>query len=157
MRFLAYVALLISLAAAGWAGQALWQELQVSPDPVVLRQDGLSPAEPQPPAEALPPRQWPLLFGEKMPPLPPKEPEVAETEPEPPKPGAPPIDSLGYTLKGVVRADGAVWAMVSHPTGEQVLRVGDELGAGLIVARIDEQGLWAGPDGGEPELLGFPE
>ena len=157
MRFAAYFALLISLAVAGWAGQALWQELQVDPVSVTARAEGATQTEPQPPAEAMPPRQWALLFGEKMPPLPPKEPEPPAKEPEPPAAKAPPIDALGYTLKGVVRADGTVWAMVSHPTGEQVLRVGDTLEAGLVVAKIDEQGLWAGADGDEPALLGFPE
>jgi len=157
MRFAAFFALLISLAAAGWAGQALWQELQVSYDPVTARAEGLREAEPQPPAQAPAPRNWPLLFGEKMPPQPPKQPEPPKTEPEPPAQKSPPLDALGYTLKGVVRASGSVWAMVSHPTGEQVLRVGDDLGAGMIVARIDEQGLWAGAQGDEPALLGFPE
>lgn len=157
MRFAAFLALLISLAAAGWAGQGLWQEWQASQAPLPPRAAALPEAEPQPPAATLPPRSWPLLFGEKMPPLPPNEPEPPKAEPEPPMPKAPPIDALGYTLKGVVRADGSVWAMVSHPTGEQVLRVGDVLEAGLVVAKIDEQGLWAGPEGEEPGLLGFEE
>ena len=157
MRFAAFLALLMSLAAAGWAGQSFWHEWQASHAPVAPRAVMLSEAEPQPPADALPPRRWPLLFGEKMPPLPPKEPEPPETEPEPPKAKAPPIDALGYTLKGVVRADGQVWAMVSHPAGDEVLRVGDVLEAGLVVAKIDEQGLWAGPEGEAPGLLGFPE
>ncbi|MFK7940736.1 MAG: hypothetical protein AB8B82_15245 [Roseovarius sp.] len=157
MRFAALLALLISLAAAGWAGQAFWQEWQVVRDPVGPRAVLQQEAEPQPPAEALPPRIWPLLFGEKMPPKAALEPQPPEAEPEPPKAKAPPIDALGYTLNGVVRADGAVWAMVSHPTGEQVLRIGDELEAGLVVARIDEQGLWAGPAGEEPGLLGFAD
>jgi len=155
MRFVAFFALLISLGAAGWAGQVLWQELQVSYDPVAARAEGGGEAEPQPPAQAMPPRAWPILFGEKMPPQQ-QEPPKAE-EPEAPSPKAPPIDSLGYTLSGIVRADGSVWALVSHPSGEQVLRVGDDMGAGVIVARIDEQGLWAGAEGDEPGLLGFPE
>lgn len=157
MRFLAYFALAISLGAAAWAGQVLWQELQVSHDPVAARAALERDVEPQPPAEAMPPRQWPLLFGEKMPPLPPKPADAAEEEPQPPPEKAPPIEALGYTLKGVVRAGGTVWAMVSHPTGDEVLRVGDELAAGMIVAKIDEQGLWAGTKGAEPALLGFPE
>lgn len=160
MRFAALLALLISLAAAGYAGQALWQEWQASQAPLAPRAAALSDRAgdaPQPPADALPPRVWPLLFGEKMPPQPPKEPEPPEQEPEPPAAKAPPIDALGYTLKGVVRADGVVWAMVSHPTGEQVLRVGDVLEAGLVVSKIDEQGLWAGAEGDEPGLLGFEE
>ncbi|WP_371229676.1 hypothetical protein [Roseovarius sp. 2305UL8-3] len=158
MRFVAFFALLISLGAAGWAGQMLWQEMQVSYDPVSARTESAREAEPQPPAQAMPPRAWPILFGEKMPPLPPQPPEPPQAEEaKPPSPNAPPLDSLGYTLSGVVRADGAVWALVSHPTGDQVLRVGDDLGAGVIVARIDEQGLWAGAEGDEPALLGFPE
>ena len=154
MRFLAYFALALSLAAAAYAGQSLWQELQVSYEPVTARTSLLPEAEPQPPAEAQPPRRWPLLFGEKQPPLPPKA-EEQEEEPQPPAAKAPPLDALGYTLKGVVRAEGKVWAMVSHPTGEAIMRVGDELAAGMIVSKIDEQGLWAAPDGGEPALLGF--
>ena len=159
MRFLAYFALLISLGAAAFAGQAFWQEWQVSYDPVTARAEvaRAETDEPQPPREAMPPRRWPLLFGEKMPPLPPKPDDVAEEEPQPPPEKAPPIEALGYTLKGVVRANGTTWAMVSHPTGDEVLRVGDELAAGMIVAKIDEQGLWAGTRGAEPALLGFPE
>lgn len=156
MRILALVALLMSLAAAGWAGQLFWQEWQVSYAPIAPRAPGVGrEEEPQPPADALPPRKWPLLFGEKMPPLPPTPEEAAE--PEPPAPKAPPIDALGYTLKGVVRADGQVWAMVSHATGDEVLRVGEELTPGMIISKIDERGLWAGVEGAEPALLGFPE
>ncbi|WP_157705194.1 type II secretion system protein N [Roseovarius faecimaris] len=155
MRILALVALLISLAAAGWAGQVFWQEWQVSYAPVAPRAPGEArEEEPQPPASARPTRQWPLLFGEKMPPLPP---QTEEAEPEPPAPKAPPIDALGYTLKGVVRAEGQVWAMVSHPTGNEVLRVGDELAPGMVISKIDERGLWAGVEGADPGLLGFPE
>lgn len=154
MRFLAYFALALSLAAAAYAGQTLWQELQVSYDPVPTPAALAEAAEPQPPSSALPPRKWPLLFGEKQPPQPPK-PEEAEAEPQPPAEKAPPIDALGYTLKGVVRDEGRVWAMVSHPTGDRVLRVGDELAAGMVVSKIDERGLWAAPDGGTPALLGF--
>ncbi len=160
MRLLAYIMLLITLGAAGWAGQLLWQEWQEWQVPVaVVLPEGSAPvapdAAPQPEA---PPRFWPALFGEKQPPPPPEpEPEPPAPEPQPPAPKAPPLDSLGYELKGVVRAEGAVWALVAHPTGERILRVGDTLEHGLIVMEITEEGVWIGPEGGEPELLKFPE
>lgn len=157
MRIAAFLALLMTLAATGWAGQALWEEWQMDRAPAPERTALAREPEPQPPAEALPPRDWPQLFGEKMPPKAALNPPASDDEPEPPKAKAPPIDALGYTLNGVVRADGSVWALVSHPTGELVLRKGDVLEAGLVVARIDEQGLWAGPEGETPQLLGFPD
>jgi len=67
------------------------------------------------------------------------------------------VASLGYTLKGVVRAGSGTWAILSHPTGERLLRDGDALAEGIIVARIDEAGLWVSRDGDEPELLAFPK
>lgn len=157
MRIAAFLALLMTLAATGLAGQAFWQEWQMDRTPILEPAALAREPEPQPPAAALPPRDWPQLFGEKMPPKATLEPPTSGDEPEPPTAKAPPIDALGYTLKGVVRADGAVWAMVSHPTGELVIREGDVLEAGLVVARIDEQGLWAGPEGEAPQLLGFAE
>lgn len=158
MRLIAYLTLLIGLAAAGRAGQMLWQEWQVPPvaglpeGPVT--EAAQAPA-PQPPA---PPRRWPALFGEKQPPAPPApDPQPPEPEPQPPAPPAPPLSSLGYELKGVVRAEGTVWAIVSHPTGERILRVGTTLEDGLIVREITEEGVWIGPEGRDPELLGFPD
>ncbi len=158
MRLLAYLTLLILLAAAGRAGQILWQEWQVPPvaglpeGPVA---EPVDEPEPQPPA---PPHRWPALFGETQPPAPPEpEPQPPEPEPQPPAPSAPPLSSLGYELKGLVRAEGTVWAIVSHPTGERILRVGNELEHGLIVREITEEGVRIGPEGGEADLLAFPD
>ena len=158
MRFIAFVAFLISLAAAGWAGQALWQEWQVRAEAPAPRAALVAEAEPQPPAEAMPPRQWPLLFGELQPPKPATQaPPKPEDEPQPPAKKFPPLASMGYQLKGVVQMGEVSWALVSHPTSERVLRVGDALEKDLVVARIDASGLWAQPKGGEEMLLEWPE
>ena len=77
-------------------------------------------------------------------------------EPQPPAPPAPPIESLGYSLKGVVSDGASRWAIVSHPTGEALLKVGDPLGEAYTVTAIDVQGLWGvSSPGAEPQLLGF--
>lgn len=102
---------------------------------------------------------WPALFGSPEPPAPPPStpaPVVAE-EKQPPTPPKPPLSSLGYELKGVIRAGDAIWGLVSHPTGDQILRVGDALTGGMVIARIDEKGLWVDVDADQPELLGFLE
>jgi len=101
--------------------------------------------------------RWPALFGELQPPAPPApapqaEPDPPAAEPQPP---APPLSSLSYRLKGVVRSGETVWAMVSHPTGERILKVGDALEDGLTVVRIDSNGLWVDTGRAEAELLGF--
>ena len=102
---------------------------------------------------------WPALFGMPEPPKPPEP--VVELQPPapptPPKPPKPPLASLGYQLKGVVRAGDAVWGLVSHPTGDQIMRVGDALTDGVMIAQIDEKGLWVSRDDDAPELLGFEE
>jgi len=64
---------------------------------------------------------------------------------------------LGYALKGVVKAGDTVWGLVSHPTGERILRIGDPLDAGYVVKDIDAQGLWVSIGVDKPVLLGFPE
>lgn len=101
-------------------------------------------------------QRWPALFGEIQPPAPPAaelEPELLAAEPQPP---APPLGELSYRLNGIVRAGDATWAMVSHPTGQRILQVGDTLKEGLEVVRIDSRGVWVDTGRGEPELLAFP-
>ena len=91
-------------------------------------------------------------------PQPPAPPEPA-AEPQPPAPPAPPLASLGYSLKGLVSSGTARWAIVSHPTGERLLRIGDALpDTPYTVTAIDVRGLWASaaPEA-EPQLLGFAE
>ena len=155
MRFVAALLTLVALTAAALAGQGLWQEVK-DPPAVAIPAAVIHKAEPQPPAAALPPRNWPALFGEPQPPLPP------QPEPQPPAPVAeapassmPPLDSLGYTLKGLVRSEGAIWALVSHPGGDRVLRPGEDLEDGYTVKRIDSAGLWVTDGTAEPALLGF--
>ncbi len=165
MRLIAIFVTLAALAGAGLAGQKLYQALQAPPAPPVLAEVPQAPAaEPQPPTTAAPPsRAWPPLFGELAPPAPPPAPEpqppAPEPEPQPPVPPMPPVDSLGYALKGVVRQDEAVWAIVSHPTGELLLQEGEMLNDELLVARIDDQGLWLRRKAynEDPVLLGFAE
>lgn len=161
MRLIAAIMTLVALGAAALAGQKLRDVMmQTEAETVVSLVPQIGTAQTQSDLPNTPTRHWPSLFGELAPPTPPAPPVVAtpEPEPQPPVPSTPPkppIDSLGYTLNGVVRAGDNVWAMVSHPTGEQILRVGDDLGNGTIINRIDEAGLWVDNGGDEPELLGF--
>ena len=102
---------------------------------------------------------WPALFGSSEPPAPPPAPPppVMAAEIQPPAPPKPPLSALGYELKGVIQAGNAVWGLVSHPTGDQIMRVGDTLTDDMIIAKIDERGLWVDVGAEQPELLGFPE
>jgi len=156
MRLLAAILTLVLLGAAGLAGQALLTELS-APHAQALQAAQTDPrAEPQPPAPPVT-RFWPALFGEPQPPAPPEPPAQDVEEKQPPRPPKPPLDSLGYQLSGVVRTDAGTWAMVTHPTGGRLLREGDTLEAGIIVVKIDEEGLWVSRDDDAPELLIFPE
>ncbi|WP_216636996.1 hypothetical protein [Sulfitobacter alexandrii] len=151
---------LVALAASGLAGQMLHETLNTLPDEIAGQAEVRTAAtEPQPPAPPPSPRRWPAVFGELQPPAPPPpaaEPQPPAPTPEP-QPPRPPLDSLGYALKGVVRVDQKIWAMVSHPTGETLLRVGDTLGNGAVIERIDEQGVWVDNGDGDLALLGFTE
>lgn len=159
MRLVAALLTLAALGAAGIAGRDLWLEVTQPPAPpaparVVAMAPGEEPKAPRPP------RRWPALFGEPEPPAPPPppEPEPEPPAPEPePQPPAPTLSSLGYSLKGLVRTGTATWALLSHPTGERVIRPGDEIEDGLTVTVIDAQGVWVARDGAEPELLAFEE
>ena len=138
MRLIATLLTLGALAWAGFAGHQLWQLLSApSADLAQVRQGGSPTSAPQPPQRRSA-RPWPELFGEKQPPL-------------------PPIESLGYVLKGRVQAGQSTWAIVAHPSGEQLLRQGDYLREGIEVMRIDGEGLWVSRQGEAPELLGFAE
>lgn len=158
MRWLAWLLTPLTLAAAVWSGDQLRRALEDPlPAPVEARAAapaadlGLDLPEPQPP------RRWPSLFGtytppEPQPPRPPPPPVVVE-----PQPPAPPIESLGYALKGVVSDGGENrWAIVSHPTGDRLLRVGDTLAEGVTVLAIDPDGLRLDNRGTEA-VLGFAD
>ncbi|MCD9149794.1 type II secretion system protein N [Pseudophaeobacter flagellatus] len=133
----------LDLAAAPAVGQDLMRPHPANQAP------NLAPDQ----ATSAPPPRWPALFGEKQPPRPATTP--AEPQPLSASADLPPIESLGYVLKGRVQAGDATWAIVDHPSGEQLLRQGDALRADIKVMRIDGQGLWVSRQGGAPELLGF--
>ncbi|MGH1414397.1 MAG: hypothetical protein ACRBB0_12965 [Pelagimonas sp.] len=155
MRWIGWITTLGALAFAGQSGHALWQTTQTEPEQIgpVVQQGPSNIEESAPPQRAV--RHWPPIFGEPRPPTPVLAPPTPE--PQPPRPPLPPIDSLGYSLKGLVQAGSATWAMVHHPTGEQLVRAGDMLTEEMEVARIDKQGVWVTRGGGEPELLSFAE
>lgn len=156
MRLIATLLTLGALALAALAGHQLWQLLSAPPAGQAQLSLGAEHAnEPQPPQRRSA-RPWPALFGEKRPPRPPSPPKQ-QPEPQPPKPPLPPIESLGYVLKGRVQAGQSTWAIVAHPSGEQLLRQGDYLREGIEVMRIDGEGLWVSRQGEAPELLGFAE
>ncbi|APZ54036.1 type II secretion system protein N [Salipiger abyssi] len=152
MRILATLCTLAALAAAGWSGVVLWQELDTRTAAAQPVPAGVILTEAAATAPPAPPRRWPALFGEPQPPAPP-----APAEPTPPAAAKPPLESLGYRLNGVVRSGNKVWAIVSHPAGEQLVRGGDRLGEGILIDRIDTEGMWISRDGDTPELLAFPE
>lgn len=159
MRTVAYALALVALAGAGLAAEALRAALTdplPAPEAAAARHRdaGLARPEAVPPQ---PPGPWPELFGavkvpQPRPPAPP-EPEPPAAQPVPPEP---PLASLGYGLKGLVSSGAARWAILGHPTGELLLRVGDRLGdSAYTVTAIDVRGLWAAAPGAEPQLLGF--
>lgn len=160
MNWIATFFTLLALAATGLAGKELHGALSEPTPQAPPAQVARAVADVVEVASVATTPRWPALFGEPLPPKPP-EPEpptpVAQEEPQPPEPPRPPVSSLGYELKGIVRAGDAVWGLVSHPTGEQIMRAGDMLADDLPIARIDETGLWVDNGGEEPELLGYPE
>lgn len=160
IRALAALCTLAALGVAALGGQALYQALNapVPPNAAPVAAAGAGAAAVADAAPA-PPVAWPALFGEPQPPKPPAPtPPEPVADPQPPAPSAPPAESRGYALKGVVSDGDTRWAIVAHPTGDQLVRVGDRLGEDYTVAEIDEQGLWlvTAPDGPR-SLLGFAE
>jgi len=155
MRIISAALSLVLLAAAGLAGKALWDVLRNPPDSALViaapvSRPAVSSDSPTP-SGAVARRHWPALFGERRAPepLPPAPPP-----PQPPRPPAPPIASLGFRLQGVVSAGAVTWAIVSHPAGDRILKVGDTLTDGITVVGIDDAGLWLNRDD-ERILLGF--
>lgn len=173
MRLIAAIVTCLALLAAAWFGWQLWQGVQPpvgSGSALGAVSAGAETAEgeisgditgettPSDPTVSDRAAPWPPLFGELQPPTPqaPSPPKPAAPDPVKPASG-PPLDSLGYQLKGVMRVGGEAWGIVFHPTGERILRVGDDLQEGLSVARIDAEGLWVRRAGEAPQLLGFVE
>lgn len=160
MRLIAAFFTLLMLAATGLAGVELSTALAAPTPRATPSTVALAVAEIETDTKAANASLvWPALFGEPEPPAPPPEPiaPVMVKEKQPPAPPRPPLSSLGYELKGVVQAGETVWGLVSHPTGDQIMRVGDTLTDGLVIARIDKMGLWVDVGKDQPELLGFRE
>ncbi len=94
---------------------------------------------------------WPALFGVYQPPEPQPPAPVA-----PPPPPTPPLASLGFSLRGIFSKDSESWAILGHPNGDSILRVGDQLIDGVTLSEITSEGIWVETARGR-ELLGFPE
>jgi hypothetical protein len=141
-----------ALAALGFASYALVTTVQTTPPDtpaivVASKDDAMPPITT--PAENVTP--WPAIFG---------TPQI--TEPQPPRstptdtPPAPPLSSMGYSLKGIVQNTDQQWAILGHPTGDRILKIGDTLDGNLVVDAISEQGIWVNSQRGR-ELLAFEE
>lgn len=179
IRSLAYLIALGLLGLSGYLGLGLYDRLTADPaETDMSAQAGelaaLAGAEAGSDVtgdlgrRAVEPRRWAALFGEPQPPAPPTRQEPAP-EPQPPNPPSPPLESMGYSLKGVVSSGVTQWAIVSHPAGDVILRYGEELTAGLHLLAITKEGLVLGPKGAQPQdpsglqegdaqkLLRFPE
>lgn len=181
LRSLAYLAALALLALSALWGLALYDRLTADPassgtsvgatSETISAENALPAGTAEAGSTIDAPRHWAALFGAPQPPKPPAppEPQPPTPEPQPPSPPSPPLDSLGYSLKGVVSSGAAQWAIVAHPAGDVILRLGEELTAGLYLLAITEAGLVLGPEGAEPQdpealqpgdaqkLLRFPE
>lgn len=157
MRLIAGFSSLLALLAVAYGGHTLWLALQ-SPVPAQRAPVPVAAMEaPHAVTKETAAQRWPAVFGrapiaEPQPPAPATPPAAAQ----PPTPAQPPIESLGYTLKGMVRNGTGDWAIVTHPTGELILRVGDALVDGVTVVGITAEGLWVERDGTR-SLLGFAQ
>jgi len=154
MRRLSFFALLLGVGALGFGAT---QAALVLTAPVSTAEiadiETAAPIAPPVTASQQDDRVWPALFGEivveePQPPTPP--------EPQPPTqtaPPNPPVESLGYTLKGVFTNEAGKYAFVSHPTGDVLLRVGDEIIEGVAVLDIDDTGITLSTSRGEERLV----
>ena len=162
MKWIAAFFTLVMVAAVGLAAvelRAALSEPTPRADPDQVARAVVEVAQDTPARDEV--MHWPALFGEPLPPQPPAPqpppPDAVMEEPQPPAPPKPPLSSLGYQLKGIVRAGDLVWGMVTHPAGDKILRVGSVLEGEMTVARIDGDGLWVETGRDVPELLGFVE
>ncbi|WP_323035476.1 hypothetical protein [Pararhodobacter sp.] len=99
--------------------------------------------------------QWAALFGTPTP-----EPVIAPPEPTPePEPAAPDVieyDPDIYVLRGLVYQESGGWALLETDDGSMVIRRGDILPGGEVVAFIDEEGVEIEVDG-EIYFISFDE
>lgn len=143
-RFLAVLVTLAALGAGGWLGTALWEAREttlIQPPNIEIARAG-SGEDTR--SEARRSRGWPALFGELAPPAPAQE-ETPEPQPPAPEPEAvppsPPLESQGYGLSGIIRSGNERWAIVTHPTGDKILKPGDALIAGAVVVEITAESI----------------
>lgn len=157
MRIVAAIFTLLSLAATGWAGQALWQE--IAERDAAHSVAASLPKDTAPGPVALPPapRSWPALFGEPRQAAPLFRPPEPKEDTAPTTQAVPPLDTLGFSLSGIVRSGDQLWALVGHHSGQLLLRVGEQLASDIQVVDIDEDGVWLSRSGNAPELLGFAD
>lgn len=138
-RFLAFIVTLAALGAGGWLGKALWETRETALIPPPKIEIARAGSGEDTPSEARRSRGWPALFGELAPPAPAQDntPEPQPPAPEPEAvPPSPPLESQGYGLSGIIRSGDKRWAIVTHPTGDKILRAGDQLADGATVVEI---------------------
>jgi hypothetical protein len=131
---------------AGYGAGHLGLTLFGAPVPeenVVVRVDPQSVAATQAGGEQPP---WPDAFGVFVP----EPPAPPEPEPEAV------VVNLNYLLKGLFANGSTAWAIVSDPSGEYLLRAGDELPGGALVKSIDKAGVWLETPQG-PQLIAFDD
>ncbi len=158
MRWTAYLLTLAALLLAVFAGWSLFLAVSgrsIAMDDAVA-ESNIAVLATSTANEPQPPRRWAAVFGEARPdePQPP-----APTQVEPPAPvveATPPIESLGYGLKGIVRTDAGEWAVISHPTGDILVHVGEDIIQGAVLVEIDAGGAWIEQNGAR-KLLALPE
>jgi hypothetical protein len=147
IRFFAFILFIGFAAVSGWLGLDMWNKLGSALPPArsaqaIIPSADLTQTSAQPPA-----RRWPSLFG-----------VAVKNEPQPPQPAPvsaqPPLENMGYKLQGIVHSGDSQWAIVSHPTGDILLRQGDTLIDGVIVTEINAEGLWVSQNG-IPVLVEF--
>ena len=96
---------------------------------------------------------WPAVFGVPAPIVEVVEqPEIAVVD----EPTPPPKINQTYKLKGLVAGGTDSWAIVSDPSGDFLLHVGDSLGDNMTVTSISSEGVWLKTALG-PELIEFTE
>ncbi len=93
-----------------------------------------------------PASRWPDLFGVFVPDPPDKPAELPEAT----------VINHNFLLKGLFASGADSWAIIADPGGEYLLRPGDELPGGYVVAEITEDGVWLQKDDLR-DLVGFPQ
>jgi hypothetical protein len=137
MRALDALAVAAALSVVGLAGMRLAQMSGVPPTPPAVAGTAAGPAAA--PAEEPLRAGWPALFG---------QPEAVAAAPASVAARPP----LAATLKGLASIGATRWALVGHDGADRLLREGDSLAPGLVVARIHAGGVDLEGAGGRQTL-----